>query len=108
MEIPPIGETHRAATLAEDLIAIDCQDVCLPTASGPSTTTCITAPSSRVKLYTHVCYIYDVLAISKKPYLSDCHNKCDLDFHLSRGILPASQSSPYKPVVPGTPSPPEP
>jgi hypothetical protein len=67
MEILPIGGTRKAATLVEDLIAIDCQDVCLPTA----TTTCITAPSSRVNLYTHVCHICDVLAISKKLYLSE-------------------------------------
>lgn len=59
--ILPTGGTRRAATLAEDLIAIDCQDVYLPTASGPSTTTCITAPSSGVNLYTHVCYICNVL-----------------------------------------------
>jgi hypothetical protein len=71
MEILPIGGTRKAATLAEDLTAIDCQDVCLPTASGPSTTTCITAPSSRVNLHTHVCHICDVLAISKKLYLSE-------------------------------------
>src|SRR5271170_6301894 len=62
-----------------------------------------TAPSSRVNLYTHVCYICNVLAISKKPYLSDRHNKCDLEFHFSSGTLPASQSLSHRPVAPSDP-----